>query len=558
MKDKDTIRPAVAATPLALKRRSFLTLAGASLVVTGAGAFTMRTARAGGGYRLGVLHINDMHSRLAEISRHNSTCSDDDSADGNCFGGAARLATAIREHRAVMDEDGLPHVTLDAGDQSQGTLFYTTYNGMAEIEMMNMIGFDAMALGNHEFNNGPDSLAAMIAEASFPVISGNTNVAEGPLGDVLEEYTVIERDGERIAVLAVTTPDTAFISSPGPHVTFTDDIVYLQEAVDRVRGDGIHKILLLSHVGFGRDQQIAAEVDGISAIIGGHSHTLLSNTVEDAPAYATMVESPSGRAVPIVQAYAFSRYLGRMDLEFADDGAVVSATGDTILLDASFAEAEDLQARIDELAGPIEEMVRTPVAELAAGIDGSRESCRAMECEMGNTVADAMLEAVDGQGITIALANGGGLRASLGEGEVTLGDVLTVLPFQNTAYTLELTGATLIAALEHGVNAVEDGAGRFPQVAGLRFRLDPSVAPNEGRVSEVEVRDGDGWAPIDPDATYGVVTNNFLAGGGDGYAMLATEGMNGYDTAIDLSEMLAEYLSANEPFAPVIDGRILQ
>ena len=542
----------------ALKRRHFLMLTGASLAVTGAGAFTMTTARAGTGFRLGVMHINDMHSRLAEISRHNSTCSDGDSADGNCFGGAARLATAIREHRAAMDADDLPHVTLDAGDQSQGTLFYTTYRGRAEIEMMNMIGFDAMALGNHEFNNGPDSLAEMIGLADFPVISGNTTVTEGPLGDVLGEYTVIERAGERIAVLAVTTPDTAFISSPGPHVSFADDMAYLQEAVSRVRGEGIHKILLLSHVGFNRDQQIAAEVDGISAIIGGHSHTLLSNTVEGAPDYATMVESPSGRAVPIVQAYAFSRYLGRMDLEFGDDGAVVSASGDTILLDASFAEADDLKARIDELAGPIEDMVRTPVAELAAGIDGSRESCRAMECEMGNTVADAMLEAVEGQGIAIALANGGGLRASLGAGTVTLGDVLTVLPFQNTLYTLEVTGATMIAALEHGVNAIEDGAGRFPQVAGLRFRLDPSVAPNEGRVAAVEVRDGDGWAPIDPEATYGLVTNNFMAGGGDGYAMLATDGMNGYDTAIDLAEVLAQYLSAHEPFAPEIDGRILQ
>ncbi len=558
MKDHTESRPGRPQAPLTMKRRSFLSLAGASLALTGAGAFSMRTAQAGGGFRLGVLHINDMHSRLAEISRHNSTCSDGDSADGNCFGGAARLATAIREHRAAMDDADLPHLTLDAGDQSQGTLFYTTYRGRAEIEMMNMIGFDAMALGNHEFNNGPDSLAEMIQMAEFPVISGNTVVAEGPLGDVLEEYTIVERGGERIAVLAVITTDTAFISSPGPHVTFADDIEYLQNAVNRIKGDGIDKILLLSHVGFNRDQEIAAEVDGISAIIGGHSHTLLSNTVEGAPAYATLVESPSGRAVPIVQAYAFSRYLGRMDLEFGDDGAVVSASGDTILLDAAFVEAEDLDARIKELAGPIEEMVRTPVAVLAASIDGERERCRAMECEMGNTVADAMLQAVEGQDIPIALANGGGLRASLGSGTITLGDVLTVLPFQNTLYTLEVTGATMIAALEHGVNGVEDGAGRFPQVAGLRFRLDPSVAPNEGRVSEVEVRDGDDWVPIDPAATYGLVTNDFMAGGGDGYAMLASEGMNGYDTAIDLAEVLARFLSENEPYAPVLDGRILQ
>lgn len=556
-------RPQAIRTPDAdsngMGRRQFLALAGASMALTGAGAFTMTSARAGTGFRLDVLHINDMHSRIAEISRFNSTCSDSDSADGNCFGGSARLATAVRQRRAALGEAGTPVLTLDAGDQSQGTLFYTTYSGRAEIEMMNAIGFDAMALGNHEFNNGPDSLARMIALAEFPVISGNTRVAEGEaLAAELREHAIIERDGERIAVLAVTTPDTAIISSPGPNVTFDDDIAYLQDAVAMMRAEGIHKILVLSHVGFNRDQQIAAEVDGISAIIGGHSHTLLSNTVEDAPAYATLIESPSGRAVPIVQAYAFSRYLGHLELEFGDDGAVVAAAGDTILLDAAFEPAADIEEQIAALAGPIEQMVRTPVAELAADIDGSRENCRARECEMGNTVADAMLAAVADQGITLALGNGGGLRASMGSGTVTLGDVLTVLPFQNRLYTLELPGAALLAALEHGVNAIEDGAGRFPQVGGMRFRLDPSVAPGAGRVSDVELRDGDAWVPLDPDAMYGLVTNDFMAGGGDGYAVLAEQGVNGYDTAIDLAEVLAQYLSANEPFAPVIDGRILQ
>jgi len=299
-------------------------------------------------------------------------------------------------------------------------------------------------------------------------------------------------------------------------------------------------------------------VDGISAIIGGHSHTRMSNTEEGAVEYATLVASPSGRAVPIVQAFAFSRYLGELQLDFAEDGAVVSASGDTVLLDASFAPAEDIEALIAPLAAPIERLVRAPVAEIAAPIDGERENCRARECEMGNTVADAMLAEVADRGISIALANGGGLRASIGAGTATLGDVLTVLPFQNTLYTLELPGAALVAALEHGVNDVENGAGRFPQVAGIRFKLDPSVAPGEGRVSDVEVREGDSFVPIDMTKSYGIVTNNFMANGGDGYAMLRDQGMNGYDTAIDLAEVLARHLSANEPFAPQIDGRILQ
>ena len=542
-----------------LSRRRFLSLAGASMVVAGAGVFTMTTARAGTGFKLGVLHINDLHSRIESIGRSDATCSPQDAAEERCFGGYARLATKIRERREALSADGVPVVTLDAGDQFQGSLYYTTYKGMAEVEFMNAIGFDAMALGNHEFDDGPGVLAEFIRAASFPVVSGNTKVADvEPLSEVLREHVILEVGDEKVAVLSVLTPNTTIIASPGPNVTFEDEIVYLQEAVARVKGEGVHKILVLSHVGFLRDQEIAGAVDGISAIIGGHSHTLLSNSVDGAPPYATLIESPSGRAVPIVQAYAFSRFLGDLMLEMDEEGAVVSATGDTILLDASVEPDPIIEARIQELAGPIEEIKRRPVATLSAPIDGSRESCRARECEMGNTVTDAMLARVAEQGVTIAITNGGGLRAGLVEGVATMGDVLTVLPFQNTLATLELTGADIVAALEHGVGAVEEGAGRFPQVAGLRFRLDLTKPAGEGRVSDVEVRTGDGFAPIDMEETYTIVTNNFMANGGDGYAVFRDNGRNPYVTATGLDEALATFLAANEPFAPTLEGRIVQ
>ena len=539
-------------------RRRFLQIAGSSMLVTGAGVFSMTSARAGTGFRLHLLHINDMHSRLEEISGSDATCSPTASAEGSCFGGAARLAQAIRDRRAALSEAGVPVLTLDAGDQSQGTLFYTTYRGRAEVEIMNMIGFDAMTLGNHEFNNGPDALAEMLSDAEFPIVAGNVNVPDGhALAPLVQDHLILEAGDERIGVLGITTPDTVFLSSPGP-VTFDDEVAHLNEAVARLRDEGVHKIILLSHVGFVRDQQIAAEVEGISLIIGGHSHTLLSNTVEGAPAYATMVEAPDGRPVPIVQAYAFSRYLGDLAVEFDDAGAVIAAEGDTVLLDAAFAEAEDVAERVAALAGPIEDLKTTEIAEIAAPIDGSRESCRAMECEMGNSVTNAMLARVGDPSVTIALTNGGGLRASLEAGMVTVGDVLTVLPFQNTLVTMMVPGATLIAALEHGVNGIEEGAGRFPQIAGMRFRLDTSVAPDAGRVSGVEVATEGGWAAIDEGAMYGIVTNNFMARGGDGYAMLASDGRDAYDTAIDMADALAEYLAENAPYTPVIEGRISQ
>jgi 5'-nucleotidase len=209
---------------------------------------------------------------------------------------------------------------------------------------------------------------------------------------------------------------------------------------------------------------------------------------------------------------------------------------------------------VAELAGPIEEMMGEVVGETTEFIEGDRSVCRAMECSMGNLVADAMLDRVADQGIQIAIANGGGLRASIDAGEVTMGEVFTVLPFQNTLATFQLDGAGVMAALENGVSQVEEGAGRFPQVAGLRFAWNPSAEPGS-RITMVEVDMGGTWEPLDMEATYGVVSNNFMRGGGDGYAVF-TGAMNAYDFGPGLEEVVATYLGENNPYTPYTDGRI--
>lgn len=558
MSTRKTIDPRDEQAATALSRRRFLKVAGATMVVAGAGAttrFAMTSANAQGAYKLNILHINDMHSRVESISRFGSTCSADDEGEGKCFGGFGRVATKIRERRKALEGENV--ITLDAGDQFQGSLFYTTYRGKAEGEFMNKIGFDLMAVGNHEFDNGPDVLADFIEFVEFPVISGNTRVAEGEkLAGQIEERAILEIGGEKIGVLSVLTPDTHNISSPGPNVTIGDDIEYLKDAVARIRGEGVDKVLLLSHVGFNRDQEIAAQVDGISAIIGGHSHTLLSNTVEGAPAYATMVENPSGKAVPIVQAEAYSKYLGELALTFDADGYVTEATGDTLILDASIEPDAEIEARIAELAGPIETMKATEVGEVLAPIDGSRETCRAGECQMGNLVTDAILWRTADQGVTIAIQNGGGLRASIDEGMATVGDVLSVLPFQNTLATMKLSGRDIVASLEAAVNDIENGAGKFPQVGGLRYTLDMSVAPDQGRVKDVEVMDGDQWVAIEMEKMYGVGTNDFMRKGGDGYKLFAANAVDSYDYGPGMEEVVAAYLAEHAPYQPKIEGRI--
>jgi len=512
------------------------TLACAALISTAAG-----TAMAD--YTLTILHTNDFHARFEPISKFDSTCSPEDNAAGDCFGGSARLMTAIRDARAEAENP----VLFDGGDQFQGTLFYTYYKGRLTAEMMNRLGYDAMTVGNHEFDDGPEVLRGFMDAVGFPVLMSNADVSGEPhLAGVLKKSTVIKRAGERLGLIGLTPQDTDELASPGPNIIFTDPVDAVQAEVDRLTDEGVTKIIVLSHSGYGTDLHVARNTTGIDVIVGGHSNTYLSNDDPDAVGpYPTMVGDTA-----IVQAYAYGKFLGRLEVVFDTAGRVTSATGGPVLMDAGVAEDAGVKARITQAAQPLDEIRNAVVAEATQGIDGSRDTCRAGECEMGTLVAEAMLARVRGQGVEVALQNGGGLRASIDAGPVTMGEVLTVLPFQNTLSTFRVTGATLLAALENGVSQVEGGAGRFPQVAGLRFAYDPARAPG-ARITEVTIGD----APLDPARQYSVVSNNYMRNGGDGYTMFR-DAQDAYDFGPDIADVLAEYLAQNAPYTPATDGRI--
>ncbi len=514
------------------------------------GIFSLVAGAALADYQLTILHTNDFHARFEPISKYDSGCSEEKNAEGKCFGGSARLKTAIDAARARAGNS----ILVDGGDQFQGTLFYTYYKGKLAAEMMNSMGYDAMTVGNHEFDDGPEVLRGFMDAIDFPILMSNADVSREPLlAGVLQKSTVIEVGGEKIGLIGLTPQDTDELASPGPTITFTDPSEAVQAEVDRLTGDGVTKIIVLSHSGYVVDQRVAASTTGVDVIVGGHSNTFLSNTSDRAKGpYPTMVGDTA-----IVQAYAYGKFLGELVVNFDDAGTVTTATGEPLVMDADVAEDAATKARIGEAAGPLEEIRQRVVADAAAAIEGDRSICRVQECEMGNLVADAMLERVRDQGITIAIANSGGLRASIDAGDVTMGEVLTVLPFQNTLSTFHITGATMIAALENGVSQVEEVKGRFPQVAGMKFTWDPAVAPNEGRIGEVLVMDGGAWVPIDPAKTYGVVSNNYVRGGGDGYKMFR-DAENVYDYGPDLADVVAEYMAAQGGYQPYIDGRIAQ
>ncbi|MGD9918958.1 MAG: bifunctional UDP-sugar hydrolase/5'-nucleotidase [Paenirhodobacter sp.] len=509
-------------------------------------ALALSAGTAQADYTLHILHTNDLHSRIESINKYDSTCAAEDEAEGKCFGGIARVKAEVDAMRKELAGQNV--IVLDAGDQFQGSLFYTTYKGKDTAEFMNAIGYDAMAVGNHEFDDGPENLAAFVDMVKFPLVSGNLDVSQSNvLKGKLHKTLVLEVGGQKIGLISALATDTVETSSPGPKVIFQDEAESLKGDVAALEAEGVTKIIAFPHTGFVKDKKLAEEVPGIDAIIGGHSHTLFG---EGGEPYPTMVGK-----VPVVSAYAYSKYLGHLVLTFDDDGNLKEASGEPILLDAKVVPDPEMAARVAELAKPIAAVREKVVAEAAEEIDGSREHCRLEECAMGDLVADAMLDRVKGQGVTIAIANGGGLRASIDQGPVTMGEVYTVLPFQNTLATFQMKGAGVVAALENGVSQVEEAAGRFPQVAGLKFTWDPAQ-PAGSRVSEVLVEKDGAWAPIEPDTLYALVTNNYMRNGGDGYKVFAAEGVNAYDFGPDLAEVTADYLAAHAPYTPYTDGRI--
>jgi len=518
-------------------------------------ALALGTGAAFADYELNILHFNDFHSRVESINKFDSTCSAEEEAKKECFGGAARMKTEIDQRRKALD--GKNVLLLDAGDNFQGSLFYTTYKGAVEAELLNDFKVDAMTVGNHEFDDGEEALAPFLDKVQFPVVTANVQTdSESKLGDRIRRSVVLTVGGQKIGIVGAVTNDTPELASPGPHVKITDDVAAINAEVDALKADGINKIIALTHVGYPRDIETIAKIPGVDVVVGGHSHTLLSNTDPKAAGpYPTMVDNPGGYKVPVVTAASYSKYLGDLTVVFDDNGVVKEAKGDPILLDASVEPDPAIIARIAELAKPIEELRGKVIAATETPIEGAREVCRVQECSMGNLVADAMLDRTKGQGIAVAIQNGGGLRASIDAGDVTMGEVLTVLPFQNTVATFQLTGADILAALENGLSQIDEGAGRFPQVAGLRYTYDKGK-PAGSRVVSVEVKDGDNFVPLDPNKTYGVVSNNYMRAGGDGYTVFAKNGKNAYDYGPDLENVVADYLAAHSPYKPYLDGRV--
>ncbi|NJL95770.1 MAG: multifunctional 2',3'-cyclic-nucleotide 2'-phosphodiesterase/5'-nucleotidase/3'-nucleotidase [Anaerolineae bacterium] len=495
-----------------------------------------------------IMHTNDTHA------------AHDPNGDGD--GGAARQATVVNQIRSEVENSLL----VDAGDRFSGTLYHTTFLGQDQVSVMNAMGYDVMTLGNHEFDNGDDVLAEFVQGVEFPVLTANIDFSASPfLAGLVEPTAMLEVSGQQIGFIGLVTAGTVEIASPGDELVWRDDYAAVaNEYAAELTAAGVNKIVLLTHTGINVDLEFIEALENIDLVVGGHSHTLLSNQNAASREYPLEFANAAGEPILYVQSAANGQYLGRIDLEFDGAGVLSGWEGDSIFLSRYIAEDEALEAVLAELRPAVDALREQPTgATTDVFLTGDRNICRVEECNLGNVIADAMRWETGAQ---IAIMNAGGIRADIDEGEITLGEVLTVQPFSNQIATFELTGADVIAALENGVSSLQvvDGAitreglaGRFPQVSGLRYVVDASQESGS-RIVSVEVEQEDGsFAPIDEAATYSVVTNNFVRTGGDGYSVFAENAINPYDFGRLDYEVTSEYLASFSPITAEVEGRII-
>ncbi len=465
-----------------------------------------------------VIHTNDTHGRILS------------DVDNGVFGWE-KIATIVEQAR----RENPYTLVLDAGDTWHGTNEALFSQGAAVVEAMNTVGVDVMAPGNHDFNYGQDQMLALSKAAAFELVSANVYKGEVADNRLFTPWVIREFGDLKVGIIGLTTPETTTAAHPKyvGDLTFADPVLTAQTCVGELRSQ-VDVLIALTHLGVDADRELAEQVPDLDLIIGGHSHTEL-------------LEAEKVNGVFIAQTGEWSKNVGREQV-IVYQGRVV----DVVSMAIPFSEDVPVSPRTGKLAAEIEKQVEAELSAIIAyapqALDGERASVRTKETDLGNLVADVMRQAT---GADIAVTNGGGIRASIASGDVSVADIVTVLPFDNTLYTVQLTGAQIKAVLEHSVRLYPEQNGGFLQVSGLTFKFDPSQAAGE-RVVEVLVN----GEQLDLDATYLVATNDFLASGGDGFDAFK-EGTDGIDTGLPLKEVLIEYVKETGQVAGAVEGRIV-
>ncbi|CAG0884857.1 unnamed protein product [Cyprideis torosa] len=415
---------------------------------------------------LNIVHQNDIHSRFVPAAGNGGRCKEGLA----CYGGFARIKAYIDEVKSTEKNV----LNLNAGDNYQGTVWYTLYKGPLLAFVANTLDYDAMALGNHEFDDGPAGLRPFLKAVEFPVLAANVNATAEPLiNGLFLPYVVVNVDGRHVGIIGFLTPDTESLANPGPTIKFEDEVTVLNKTAQFLTRQGVDIIIALGHSGWETDVDIAEMVPNIDVVVGGHTNEFLYNGVPPDPEDVAELDGPyptvvknlvTGDKVPVVQCFKRGKYICRLRVKFDEKGKAVFWEGQPVIL------------------GP------------------DRPS-----------------------------------------GDVLLADVLSVIPFENRIYFVDLKGSTIKKILEFSVSNHFNQGGGFLQVSGFRIVYD-LLRPKNQRLISVEARckrcslTDDQYESVEDDKIYTVAMSKFLYKGGDFYSMIEEEAVSFVDSGNSIED----------------------
>jgi 5'-nucleotidase len=471
--------------------------------------------------RVTLLQVNDVY-QFAPVDR-------------GTRGGIGRVLTL----KKAIQAENPNSLFLLAGDTISPSVESITYKGAQMIEAWNASGLDYATFGNHEFDFGPDVLKDRIKESKFRWIAANvidTKTGQ-PFGGA-QAFIIREFGGVKIGIFGLVLPETKITSRPGPDIEFRNPCDTAKQMVSEIHNKGASVVVALTHLSMREDKEVA-RCSGVDLIIGGHEHTLL--------------ESSAGGA-PIFKMTADARELGRFDLNISKkSGKLDSIDWKVIPVTAETKEDPQFATLYRKYAGLLAQLAQ-PVGRTSVALDARSEESRTRETNLGNFVADSFRKAMTAN---VGLINGGSIRADelIEPGRMTMRDVLSILPFKNRLIKIEVTGATLHAALEHGVSQTAPGAqpGGFPQVSGIQFSFDASKPPGS-RIVDLKVN----GRPVDQLRKYTLATTTFLAlDAGDGYDVFkGATVVTPPDQAPYDFEALRKAIVIMKSIAPKVEGRV--
>lgn len=547
---------------------------------------------------LTILHTNDIHSHIESVNQNVQPCSEIDLEKNQCWGGMARLITAISEYRNRFPDSLL----FDAGDQLQGTLWYTALKWHPTSLTMNLMNYTAATLGNHEFDDGDHLLAEYLNHVTYPILACNIDASKSEIDLLFQPYRIVQVSGHKIAVIGYTTPETVSLASPSDKVIFYDEIQSIKATIAKIKlkYTDVDIFIGLGHSGVNYDRKVCLEVPEIDLVIGGHSHTFLyngrpplENPLVEGP-YPIVVQKPENpsKTCLVVQASAYSKYLGLIHISFDPFGEISTWHGQPVLTDSDrFPENPTIRDILEPLKQNLSNMAEITVAETLVPLKNVQGICRVTECRIGNLVADSFLEyAKDELGKMInprngtlksfptdlnrflpirglSVMNGGGLRhfKAKPNSTITFGALQTLLPWQTTLKFLFINGSTLLRIFERSIEnfSTSQRHGKFLQVSkNVRITYGKKCnSPNKYGISSLKIGClincvENELEELDLSENYILVTSVFVANGGDGYKMLR-------ESAIDLKgpdhidiDIVVDYLRRHSPIDVDLEGRI--